>query len=65
MMSVTDLFTVDEAQELGLSVSTDVPQEVYNLMQLYPQAAQRRPSVQCVPILYRREGPERPSPRRS
>jgi ClpP class serine protease len=57
--------TVGEAQELGLSVSTEMPQEVYNLMQLYPQAAQRRPSVQYVLIPYRREGPERPSPRRS
>ena len=57
--------TVDEARELGLSVSTEMPQEVYDLMQLYPQAAQRRPSVQYIPIPYRREGPERTSPRRS
>jgi ClpP class serine protease len=54
--------TVEEARELGLSVSTDMPQEVYDLMQLYPQAAQRRPSVQYIPIPYRREGP-RPSAR--
>jgi ClpP class serine protease len=52
--------TAQEAQELGLSVSTEMPQEVYDLMQLYPQAAQRRPSVQYIPIPYRREGP-RPS----
>jgi ClpP class serine protease len=49
--------TAQEAQELGLSVSTEMPQEVYDLMQLYPQAAQRRSSVQYVPIPYRREGP--------
>jgi hypothetical protein len=50
--------TVEEARELGLPVSTDMPQEVYDLMQLYPQAAQRRPSVQYIPIPYRREGPK-------
>jgi ClpP class serine protease len=53
--------TAQEVQELGLSVSTDMPQEVYDLMQLYPQAAQRRPSVQYVPIPYRREGSKTPS----
>lgn len=57
--------TVGEAREMGLSVSTEMPQEVYDLMQFYPQATQRRPSVQYIPIPYRREGPERPSPRRS
>jgi ClpP class serine protease len=57
--------TVEEARELGLSVSTEMPQEVYDLMQLYPQAAQRRPSVQYVPLPYRRQVPERPSPRGS
>ncbi len=49
--------TAQEAQELGLSVSTEMPQEVYDLMQLYSQAAQRRPSVQYIPIPYRRDGP--------
>jgi ClpP class serine protease len=53
--------TAQEAQALGFSVSTEMPQEVYDLMQLYPQAAQRRPSVQYVPIPYRREGPKRSS----
>ncbi|HEY0583254.1 MAG TPA: ATP-dependent Clp protease proteolytic subunit, partial [Chloroflexota bacterium] len=36
--------TVREARNLGLPVSTDMPTEVYDLMQLYPQTAQRRPS---------------------
>jgi hypothetical protein len=35
--------------------------QVHDLMQLYPQAAQPRPSVQYVPIPYRREGPRRSS----
>ena len=55
--------TADEAREWGLSVSTEMPQEVYDLMQIYPQAARRRPPVQYVPIPYRRDGPERASPR--
>jgi ClpP class serine protease len=45
--------TVTEARELGLPVSTDVPAEVYELMQLYPQTSQRRPSVEYIPVPYR------------
>jgi ClpP class serine protease len=45
--------TVSEARGLGLTVSTDMPEEVYALMQLYPQTAQRRPSVEYVPVPYR------------
>ncbi len=44
--------SVAEARELGLPVSTDVPPEVYELMGLYPQTAQRRPSVEYVPLPY-------------
>jgi ClpP class serine protease len=55
--------TVDEAQELGLPVSTEMPQEVYDLMDLYPQTSQRRPSVQYVPVPYHREGERPPSSR--
>lgn len=43
---------VEEAQELGLKVTTDVPEEIYQLMNLYPQASQRRPSVEYVPTPY-------------
>jgi ClpP class serine protease len=50
--------TVGEARELGMPVSVDVPEEVYDLMDLYPQTSQRRPSVQYVPMPYRGdEGP--------
>ncbi len=45
--------TVEEAQELGLPVSTEMPKEIYKLMELYPQTAQRRPSVEYVPMPYR------------
>ena len=41
--------TVEVAKKLGLNVSTDVPQEVYELMELYPQPIMQRPSVEFVP----------------
>lgn len=41
--------TVAEAQGLGLNISTEVPQEVYDLMELYPQSSRGRPSVQYIP----------------
>jgi ClpP class serine protease len=50
--------SVDEARQLGLPISTGLPEEVYKLMSLYPQSAQRRPSVEYIPIPY----VERPSP---
>ncbi|HWP61897.1 MAG TPA: hypothetical protein VNO86_00285, partial [Candidatus Binatia bacterium] len=50
---------VAEARELGLPVSTDMPPEVYELMGLYPQTAQRRPSVEYVPLPYH-PAPSRP-----
>jgi ClpP class serine protease len=48
--------TVEQAQALGLSVSTDMPELVYKLMTLYRQPGQRRPSVQYVPVPYRPTG---------
>ncbi len=44
--------SVEEARSLGLNVSTDMPREVYQLMALYPQPGQRRPSVQYIPAPY-------------
>lgn len=53
---------VDEARALGLKVSTDMPEEIYRLMALYPQANTRRPSVEYIPLPY----PQRqPSPDRA
>jgi ClpP class serine protease len=52
---------VKEAREMGLSVSTDMPKEVYDLMNLYPQAQQRRPSVQYIPLPYHRQPTGTPS----
>jgi len=43
-------FTVQFARQLGLPVTTQMPRIVYALMDLYPQANTRRPSVVYVPI---------------
>ncbi len=54
----------DEAKELGLPVSTEMPDEIYDLMSLYPQPSLRRPSVQYIPLPYRaEEQPARVPPR--
>lgn len=45
--------TCEEAKELGLSVSTEIPQDILHFMTLFPQPASRRPSVQYVPLPYR------------
>jgi ClpP class serine protease len=41
---------VDGARQLGLTVSTKMPQMVYELMDLYPQSGTGRPSVLYVPL---------------
>ncbi|HWP62409.1 MAG TPA: ATP-dependent Clp protease proteolytic subunit [Candidatus Binatia bacterium] len=51
--------SVAEARELGLPVSTEMPPEVTELMALYPQTAQRRPSVEYIPLPYH-PAPARP-----
>lgn len=55
--------TYEEAKELGLSVSNQFPEEIYALMDLHPQPSQRRPSVQYIPIPYRRDIEPRPKGR--
>ncbi|MDL1965179.1 MAG: ATP-dependent Clp protease proteolytic subunit [Candidatus Desulfofervidus auxilii] len=52
--------TYKQAKELGLPVSTEMPVEIYQLMNLYPQPVQRRPSVQYIPVPYK-GGEERPN----
>lgn len=44
--------TVEELKAMGLPVSEDMPREVYELMELYPQARQRRPGVEFIPVPY-------------
>jgi len=41
--------TVEELKEMGFNVSTDVPPEVYALMELYPQARAYRPGIEYLP----------------
>ena len=43
---------LEEIQKLGLPVHDDMPKEVYALMDLYPQAGGRRPSVGYIPAPY-------------
>jgi len=51
--------TYEHLRELGIEVSTDMPQEIYDLMDLYKQTEQQRPSVQYIPIPYRRKSEEK------
>jgi ClpP class serine protease len=54
---------VKRAQAFGLKVSTELPDEVRQLMGLYPQPRNRRPSVEYIPVPY--ESPRSPNrPRR-
>lgn len=47
----------EEAQSFELPITTEMPEEMMSLMQLYPQPTRKLPSVEYVP--YRRE-PEKP-----
>ncbi|MGB9868046.1 MAG: SDH family Clp fold serine proteinase [Bacillota bacterium] len=44
--------TFDQLKSMGLPVRAGLPTEVYELMELYPQPAQLRPSVQYIPVPY-------------
>lgn len=46
--------TCEEAKKLGLPVSWDIPEEIYELMELFPQASPQRPSVQYIPVPYKK-----------
>ena len=54
--------TVQEGRALGLPISTAMPREVAEMMQLYAQTVQRRPSVEYIPLPY---GPRDGEPRRT
>jgi Serine dehydrogenase proteinase len=43
----------EEAKELGLPVSTEMPEEVYQFMSLFPQPTRTRSAVEYVPAPYR------------
>ncbi len=45
--------TAEEARSFGLPISTDVPEEIYQFMNLFPQPTQHRmPTVQYIPVPY-------------
>lgn len=44
--------TCDKLKDMGLTVNLDFPPSLYELMELYPQPVQRRPSVQYIPLPY-------------
>ena len=50
--------SVEEGRNLGLPITTDMPKEVYQLMNMYPQSGMGRPTVEYIPIPYpaRRQG---------
>lgn len=56
--------SVEEAAGLGLPVTAGLPLEVYQLMELYPQPSQRRPSVQYIPVPYQPQDGRRGDGRR-
>jgi len=71
---IADLFTrgewthdnplnVEELRHLGLPIDTDMPREIYDYMRLFPQPAAGRPSVQYIPLPYRRPAPPPPAPK--
>ncbi|AIY85563.1 MULTISPECIES: ATP-dependent Clp protease proteolytic subunit [unclassified Thermotoga] len=42
----------EKLREMGIQVKTDMPQEIYDLMDLYKQAEPKRPSVNYIPAPY-------------
>lgn len=42
--------TYEIISSFGINVSTDMPSSIYELMELYPQPSQRRPSVHFIPL---------------
>ncbi|RMF90512.1 MAG: hypothetical protein D6736_06655 [Nitrospinota bacterium] len=50
--------TFRKAQELGLPVSSEMPNEVLQLMQLFPQPVRRLPSVEYLPVPRRSREPQ-------
>ena len=54
--------TFEALAQIGLPVSSELPREVFALMELYPQLGRQRPSVQFVPLPYREPRPTLPAP---
>jgi ClpP class serine protease len=52
--------TFAEAERLGLKVRSDMPEEVLELMSLYPQPVRRQPTVEYLPFPRRKESGRAP-----
>lgn len=52
--------SVDELKEMGLSITCQMPLEVFQFMSMFPQSSGGRPSVDFIPTPYR--APTLPSP---
>ncbi len=48
-------FGVDDVKKAGLSVSTEMPREIYDLMELHPQPTRQAPTVEFIPVPYHRK----------
>lgn len=57
--------SADQARQLGLTINTDIPPVTYDLMSLYPQPMQRRPSVEYIPAPYHPVPNEPSAPRKN
>lgn len=44
--------TIDKLKEIGIDVTPKIPKKFYQLMELYPQAPQARPTVEYIPVPY-------------
>lgn len=44
--------TTDKLKEIGIDITPKIPKEFYQLMELYPQAPQPRPTVEYIPVPY-------------
>lgn len=53
--------SIEEARLIGLPIRDDFPNEVHELMELYPQSGARRPSVQYIPVPYAPQPAKQPS----
>ena len=51
---------VEELGRLGIAVHEEMPLELYEVMDLFPQATQRRPGVEFIPVPYGPAGPALP-----
>ncbi len=45
----------EELRQMGLNINVEMPDLIYELMELYPQPVQRMPSVQYIPLPYEKK----------